>query len=97
MPVIQMWFNGPDDFFGRGVTVQFKDYINIAQILVAIVLTVVILLQAKGSGVGTALGGGTSGSFRTRRGVEKTLFQLTIVLAALFLAVSAWGVRASVR
>jgi preprotein translocase subunit SecG len=79
------------------VTVQFKDYINIAQILVAIVLTIVILLQAKGSGVGTALGGGTSGSFRTRRGVEKTLFQLTIVLAAVFLAISAWGVRVSVR
>jgi len=77
--------------------VQFKDYINIAQILVAIVLTIVILLQAKGSGVGTALGGGTSGSFRTRRGVEKTLFQLTILLAAVFLAISAWGVRVSVR
>ena len=76
---------------------QYKDYIDIAQILVAIVLTVVILLQAKGSGIGTALGGGTSGSFRTRRGVEKTLFQLTIVLAVVFLIISSWGVRASLR
>ena len=76
---------------------QFKDYINIAQILISVVLTVVILLQAKGSGIGTALGGGTSGSFRTRRGVEKTLFQLTIILAVVFLVISAWGVRASVR
>lgn len=76
---------------------EFKDYINIAQILVAIILTVVILMQAKGSGIGTALGGGTSGSFRTRRGVEKTLFQLTIVLSIAFLAISAWGVRVSVR
>ena len=76
-------------------SVKFSDYINIAQILVAIALTVVILLQAKGSGIGTALGGGSSGSFRTRRGVEKTLFQLTIVLAIIFLAVSAWGVRAT--
>jgi preprotein translocase subunit SecG len=75
---------------------QFRDYINIAQILVAIALTVVILLQAKGSGIGTALGGGTGGSFRTRRGVEKTLFQLTIVLAVVFLAVSAWSVRATI-
>jgi preprotein translocase subunit SecG len=74
---------------------KFVDYINIAQILVAIALTLVILFQAKGSGIGTALGGGTSSSFRTRRGVEKTLFQLTIVLAIVFLAVSAWGVRAS--
>ena len=75
---------------------SFVDYVNIAQILVAIALTLVILLQAKGSGIGTALGGGTSSSFRTRRGVEKTLFQLTIVLAIVFLAVSAWGVRASI-
>ncbi len=73
----------------------FTDYINIAQILVAILLTLVILLQAKGSGIGSALGGGTSSSFRTRRGVEKTLFQLTIVLAIIFLAVSALGVRYS--
>jgi preprotein translocase subunit SecG len=74
---------------------KFVDYVNIAQILVATALTLVILFQAKGSGIGTALGGGTSSSFRTRRGVEKTLFQLTIVLAIVFLAVSAWAVRAS--
>ena len=74
---------------------SFVDYINVAQILVSIALTVLVLLQAKGSGIGTALGGGTTSSFRTRRGVEKTLFQLTIVLAIVFLAVSAWGVRAS--
>lgn len=72
---------------------EFRDYINIAQILVAILLTLVILFQAKGSGVGTALGGGTSGSFRTRRGVEKTLFQLTIVLAVVFVVVASWGVQ----
>ena len=77
----------------RGASVKFEDYVNIAQILVAILLSVVILLQAKGSGIGTALGGGTSGSFRTRRGVEKTLFQLTIFIAALFLIIAAWGVR----
>jgi len=76
--------------------VKFEDYVNIAQILVAILLSVVILLQAKGSGIGTALGGGTSGSFRTRRGVEKTLFQLTIVIAVLFLIIAAWGVRARI-
>lgn len=75
---------------------QFADYVNIAQILVAIVLSAVILLQAKGSGIGTALGGGTTGSFRTRRGVEKTLFQLTIVLAIVFCAVAAWGVRSRI-
>ncbi len=75
---------------------KFQDYINIAQILVAILLSVVLLLQAKGSGIGSALGGGTSGSFRTRRGVEKTLFQLTIIIAIIFLIVAAFGVRARV-
>jgi len=75
--------------------VQFKDYIDLAQILVATVLTLVILLQAKGSGIGAAFGGGTQSSFRTRRGVEKTLFQLTIILAIVFLIISAIGVRAS--
>lgn len=75
---------------------KFEDYINIAQILVAILLSLVILLQAKGSGIGAAFGGGTSGSFRTRRGVEKTLFQLTIVIAVLFMIVAAWGVRARI-
>jgi preprotein translocase subunit SecG len=76
--------------------VKFEDYVNIAQILVAILLSLVILLQAKGSGIGAAFGGGTSGSFRTRRGVEKTLFQLTIVIAIVFMIVAAWGVRARI-
>jgi preprotein translocase subunit SecG len=76
--------------------VEFKDFVNIAQILLAILLTVLLLLQAKGSGVGTALGGGTGGSFRTRRGVEKQLFNLTIFLSAVFLLVSIVAVRQTV-
>ena len=72
----------------------FKEYLNVGQILVSIVLIAVILLQAKGSGFGAGLGGTTS-SFRTRRGLEKTLFQATIVLTALFLAMSAWSVRST--
>ena len=74
---------------------EFIDFINVAQILVATLLTAVLLMQAKGSGVGSALGGGTSSSFRTRRGVEKTLFNITIVLAIVFLIISIWGVRAA--
>ena len=74
---------------------EFRDWINLAQMLVATVLVVLLLLQSKGSGIGTALGGGSGGSFRTRRGVEKTMFQLTIVLAVVFVLISIWGVRAS--
>lgn len=73
---------------------EFTDFIHVAQIIVSIMLTLVVLLQAKGSGIGAAFGGTTSTSFRTRRGLEKTLFQLTIVLAVVFLALSAWSVRA---
>jgi preprotein translocase subunit SecG len=72
----------------------FQEYIYVAQILVSVALTVVVLLQAKGSDVGGIFGGGNSqGSFRTRRGIEKTLFQLTIVLAVVFLVISAWSVQ----
>jgi preprotein translocase subunit SecG len=80
----------------EGGELEFRDFIYIAQILIAVLLTLVLLLQSKGSGVGTALGGGTGGSFRTRRGVEKSLFQLTIVLAIVFLAVSIVAVRQTV-
>lgn len=62
-------------------------YLEIAQILVAAVLVVSILLQVKGTGLGGVFG--TEGSvYRTRRGIEKTLFQLTIVLAVLFVLLS---------
>ena len=73
---------------------SFAHALNIGQILISIVLITTILLQAKGSGFGMGLGGTTS-SFRTRRGLEKTLFQATIFLTVLFLAMSAWSVRAT--
>ena len=67
------------------------DYLNVAEILISIALIAIILLQVKGEGVG----GLQSGSFvRTRRGLEKTLHQLTIFLVILFLAVSAVSVLA---
>lgn len=67
--------------------------LNIAQLIVSIALSIVLLLQAKGSGFGAGLGGTTS-VFRTRRGIEKTLFQLTIVLIIVFVLVSIMSVRA---
>ena len=72
----------------------FEHALNIAQILVSIVLIFVIVLQAKGAGIGAGLGGSTN-TFRTRRGLEKTLFQATIFLTVLFLAMSAWSVKST--
>ncbi len=72
------------------------DLLNIAVILVAISLIVVVLLQARGSGVGEMFGGGGGGgSYRTRRGVERGLFQLTIILMIIFVVISAINVRAN--
>jgi len=62
-------------------------YLNIAQILVSVALIVLVLLQAKGSSLG-GIFGGESSIYKSRRGVEKTLFNLTIVFAALFLIIS---------
>ncbi len=55
----------------------------IAQIVLSIGIVVLILLQAQGSGLGAAWGGGGE-TYHTRRGVEKVIFTATIVLTALF-------------
>lgn len=70
-------------------SMSLSDYLSVAAILVSIALVAIILLQVKGEGVG----GLQSGSFvRTRRGLEKTLFQLTIALSVLWLVISAIAV-----
>ncbi len=61
-------------------------YLNIAQILVSVVLVLVILSQVKESGSG--LFGSAQSTVRTRRGLEKTLYQFTIALSVLFIVVS---------
>ncbi len=75
----------------------FENYLNLAQLVISIVLIVVVLLQTRGGDIGAAFGAGGGGgsSFRTRRGLEKTLFQLTIILAVVFVAMSAVSVRYS--
>jgi preprotein translocase subunit SecG len=67
--------------------VKMPSYLIIAQILVAIALIVVVTLQVKGGGLGGIFGQPDS-VYRTRRGVEKTLFQITIALAILFVILS---------
>jgi len=62
-------------------------YLVIAQVLVALALIIVIMLQVKGGGLGGIFGQPDS-VYRTRRGVEKSLFQMTIALAVLFVILS---------
>lgn len=66
-------------------------FMNTVQIVVAVLLIVVVLLQVRGQGVG--LFGSAESSYRTRRGVEKTLFQFTIFLIVIFLTTSILSVR----
>ncbi len=62
-------------------------WLLIPQILVALLLVGVILMQSKGTGLGSAWGG--SGEFyRTKRGAERIIFTATIVLSVLFLGLS---------
>jgi preprotein translocase subunit SecG len=61
--------------------------LSIAQIIIAILLMMTILIQQRGAGLG-GIFGGNSGVYRTKRGIEKTLFILTIIFAILFIAIS---------
>jgi preprotein translocase subunit SecG len=62
-----------------------KFYLYLAQIIMAITIIVLVLLQAKDAGLGNVFGGGDMGVARTRRGVEKTLFNATIGIGIAFL------------
>ena len=61
--------------------------IQIAQIILSVLLLVILLLQLRGGGLGSIFGADQS-EYRTRRGVEKSMFQLTIVLAVVFFGLS---------
>lgn len=64
-----------------------KTAITSLQILFSVLLIGAILLQAKGTGLGS-LWGGTGGSYRSKRGIEKTLFTATIILVIFFLLIA---------
>lgn len=61
--------------------------LTISQVVLAVLLTGSILVQARGSGLGTVFGG-EGNVFRTKRGIEKKLHNATIILAILFFGVS---------
>jgi preprotein translocase subunit SecG len=68
---------------------QWLPAIRIIQIILSVAVIIFILLQARGAGLGSVFGGSSAGSvFKTRRGVERLIFNLTIVFVILFVAVS---------
>jgi preprotein translocase subunit SecG len=68
---------------------QWLPAIRVIQIILSITVIVFILLQPRGAGLGSAFGGSSAGSvYKTRRGVERLVFNLTIVFVILFALVS---------
>jgi preprotein translocase subunit SecG len=64
--------------------VTLKGYFDIALIIISIALIASVILQNKGVGLGGLTGSDTGGIFTARRGIEKTLFWITIGASALF-------------
>ena len=59
--------------------------LDVVQILLSIALIILIIMQAKGAGLGNLFGGSEGPSLvKTRRGLEKTLFNVTVVLSVIF-------------
>ncbi|RLT40273.1 MAG: preprotein translocase subunit SecG [Chloroflexi bacterium] len=75
---------------------ELRSFLAVATILVSVVLIMLTLMQAKGTGIWGAPGGGSQDTtFRTRRGMQRTLHRLTIVVAIVFVSIAAWSVAAS--
>jgi preprotein translocase subunit SecG len=64
-----------------------QTYLTIAQMILSVALVIILLLQVRGGGLGGIFGQPDT-VYRTKRGVEKTLFQFTIIVVVLFIAIS---------
>lgn len=67
--------------------------VDIALVLVSVALIASVILQSKGAGLGGLTGADTGGIFTARRGVEKTLFYVTIALGVLFFVLAILSVK----
>ena len=63
-------------------------YLNVVQIILGIVLTVLVLFEVRRAGLGGVFGGSQTGFVRKRRGADLLLFQLTVGASVLFLLVA---------
>jgi len=69
-----------------------ETYLYAAQIIVSIVLIAVLMLQVMGGGL-AGIFGQPDRTYRTRRGIEKTLFQFTIALVVVFVVLAILNIR----
>ncbi len=61
---------------------------DIAQIILSVVVIIIVLTQSRGTGLGSAFGGDSGTIYHTRRGIEKTMFNVTIGIVVAFVVVS---------
>jgi len=61
-----------------------ETYLNIALIIISVLLIISVIMQSKGAGLGGLTGADSGTVFTARRGVERTLFRLTIALSVVF-------------
>jgi len=59
-------------------------FLDIALIITSVALIISVILQSKGAGLGGLTGADTGGVYSARRGIERTLFWVTIVLSVIF-------------
>lgn len=67
---------------------MFKTILTTLQIVVPILLAILILLQQRGTALGSAFGGSGGGFYAKRRGLDQKIFTATIILAILFVIIA---------
>ncbi|KKR81501.1 MAG: Preprotein translocase, SecG subunit [Candidatus Daviesbacteria bacterium GW2011_GWA1_41_61] len=68
-----------------------KEILSLVQIILGIIFIILVLLQAKGTGLGSAFGGEIA-FYSTKRGIERILFSMTVAAASLLLIISVLGI-----
>jgi preprotein translocase subunit SecG len=63
-------------------------FLQIALIITSVTLVLSVILQSKGAGLGGLTGSDTGSVFTARRGIERTLFWVTIILSVIFFALT---------
>ncbi|MFZ2098348.1 MAG: preprotein translocase subunit SecG [Anaerolineales bacterium] len=67
--------------------------VHLSLVIISVALILSVILQSKGAGLGGLTGADTGGIFTARRGVEKTLFYVTIVLSVVFFVLAILSVK----
>ena len=80
--------SGPGDSYRRKAARFVITYLYLAQIVVSVAIIALVVIQSKDAGLGQMFGGSDMGVSHTRRGVERTMFNATIVLVVVFVLLS---------